>query len=169
MRRTILMLAVFAGFSSFAGSSQAQIPPNLNDPFYQYYAWFLPRQAAMASQPKATDSINAIAAARSESAIDRSGLYGGASPFGLDALDPSTPGSGRNRSAMSRPARTPSTLASTNTRGGGDSQHFGRVPGFHNYRSGRSGAAPQISTRRGGGGMPSMPGGGMGGFGGGFN
>lgn len=159
MRTAIMGIMVLGGLGMFATPSQAQIPANLNDPFYQYYAWFLPRQAAMASQPRVNDQINAVAAARADVAIsERQGLYEPVSPFALDRYDPSKP---FQREAVR--GRTGATgLTSTNVRGLGDSRYFNRSGGYHPtarfYVPGRT-AVPSGGRRGmpGGFGMPSIP------------
>ncbi|MFO0958119.1 MAG: hypothetical protein U0800_11940 [Isosphaeraceae bacterium] len=165
MRTTIMGLLVLGGLGIFATPGQAQIAPNLNDPFYQYYAWFLPRQAAMASQPRVNDQINAVAAARADVAMsERQGLYDPVSPFALDKYDPSQP---FRREAV-RGRTSAGGFATTNTRGQGDTRYFNRSGGYHPtaryYVPGRSVVPPNRSRGMGGmGGVPGM--GGMGGMG----
>lgn len=166
MRATIMGLMVLGGLGIFASPSQAQIPTNLNDPFYQYYAWFLPRQAAMASQPRVNDQINAVAAARADVAIsERQGLYEPTSPFALEQYDPSKP---FQREAVRGRSRTTGLAAtgmtSTNIRGLGDARYFGRTGGYHPtarfYVPGHSTIPPSRSRNvMGGFGMPRVPGG----------
>jgi hypothetical protein len=130
MPRLILGLAVLGGLAAMSPESHAQLPNNLNDPFVQYYAWFLPRQAAIAAQPKVQDQINAVAAARAQvAAIDRSGLYNPTSPFSLDAGDPSQPFQRQG----GRSSRGSAMYTSTNINGEGHSAYFNRTAAYHPY------------------------------------
>jgi len=155
MRRALFSLLVLGGFAALAPSSHAQFTNNLNDPFYQYYAWFLPRQAAMAAQPRVNDSINAIAAARSDVAQAERQLYNPVVPYG-DSGDPNQ--SFRREGAR---GRTPSGvgLPSTNVGGRGDSRYFSRDPYHPGARLTTQGRAPSVPRGRGGmGGMGGMGG-----------
>ena len=69
MRFALLGLAVALGFSGLARDAKAQVPfTNINDPFFAYYSFYLPRQQAQALQPGPEATINAIAANRQANA-----------------------------------------------------------------------------------------------------
>ena len=105
MRRPMIGLAVAFGFSLLAPASQAQGFGNFNDPFTFYYGFYLPHQAAIATQPTPMDTLNAVTAARQFNApTNRTGMFDPVSPYGLD--DPDL--FGRRRSgAWARPCPPP--------------------------------------------------------------
>ena len=93
-RRVLLSLAFVGGIFGFGPEAGAQIfDQGFNDPFTQYYGFYLPRQAALAAQPTTPQMLNNVAVARQEIIQqDRSGLYNpGASPFLGDSYDPLNP------------------------------------------------------------------------------
>lgn len=157
MRATIMGLMVLGGLGLFATPSRAQaFTNNINDPFFQYYAWFLPRQAAMAAQPRANDQINAVAAARADVAIaERQGLYDATSPFGLDQYDPSQPF--RREAVRARTSATGITSTSL-AHGQADRRYFGRTGGYMpTARFYVPGSSKVPQSRRNPGGMFGMP------------
>ena len=85
MRPTWFGLAVALGISVVASEAGAQVPfTNVNDPFFAYYSFYLPRQQAQALSPGPEATINAITANRQQyAATNRS-----------DMFDPNGPGSG---------------------------------------------------------------------------
>ncbi len=65
MRFAPLGLFVALGVLATAAPAQAQVPfTNINDPFFAYYSFYLPRQQAQALQPGPEATINTIAANR---------------------------------------------------------------------------------------------------------
>lgn len=95
MRRRILLgLAVVGGLFALTPSAEAQsFTQGFNDPFFQYYGFYLPRQAALAAQPTTPQMLNDVAVARQNIVQqDRSGLYNpGVSPYMSDSYDPMNP------------------------------------------------------------------------------
>src|SRR5690606_29500925 len=97
---------------------------NTNDPFFQYYGFYLPRQAALAAQPRPQDSINALAAARQYSALtERASLYDPIQPFGT--YDPNLLFGGRGGVQFGGMA-----THGTNINGSGPSGYYNRT---HTY------------------------------------
>jgi len=89
MRRSLLGLVVALGVSSAATEARAQFGGGLNDPFFAYYSFYLPRQQAQALQPGPEATLNAVTANRQQyAAINRNGMF---DPYGLGA-DPLNPG-----------------------------------------------------------------------------
>lgn len=148
------LLATFA-LLALGSESRAQFfgEGNMNDPFFQYYGFYLPRQAAMAAQPRAQDSINAIAAARQYTAMtERASLYDPIQPFG--AYDPNALFGGRSASRSSGLASNGS-----NINGAGPGGYYNRTHTyFPGLRSGRGAAAsaPAYTPRRGRVGNPGI-------------
>ena len=65
MRRSLLGLVVVLGASGLASEARAQVPfTNINDPFFAYYSFYLPRQQAQALQPGPEATIASITANR---------------------------------------------------------------------------------------------------------
>jgi hypothetical protein len=94
MRRILLGLAVAFGLSAFAPAVHAQgFSAGFSDPFFLYYGFYLPRQAALAAQPSMPNQINDVAASRQNYAVaDRAGLYDPApNQFGMEQSDPLSP------------------------------------------------------------------------------
>ena len=84
-RRSLGLLAALLGLSAFASESKAQVPfTNVNDPFFAYYSFYLPRQQAQAASPGPEATINALTANRQQFAATNRN----------DFLDPG--GSGRD-------------------------------------------------------------------------
>jgi hypothetical protein len=91
------------GLCGFATPAKAQFTSNNGDPFFLYYGWFLPRQQALAMQPRPANTVNALATIRQDSAFtDRAGLFAGATS--RRTYDPNTlfegPANGRRRGGM---------------------------------------------------------------------
>ena len=142
MRLSRMAVIVTIGLGSFASSAKAQ-DGGFSDPFFLYYGFFLPRQAALAAQLQPEDSIRAYSAQRQYSAqSDRSGLYDPLGAVGSEDLDPLAPFG--QRSGTSRLVRTtPSGVPSSNLGGRG-------IPGYHNrvnnyYPTLRTGGAARSS------------------------
>ena len=70
-------LLVALGLTMFAAEAQAQSPfGNVNDPFFLYYGFYLPRQQAQALQSGPEATLNALTAARqSYAATNRSDMF----------------------------------------------------------------------------------------------
>jgi hypothetical protein len=159
MRRAILGLAAVLGVLSFASSCPAQFAQTaagFSDPFFLYYGFYLPRQAALAAQPGPEIFINQNAAARREAAlVDRAGLYGPIPTLGEEELDPSRAFGQRPRvSAAVRPS--PTGISSQNLRGAGPPRYFNRHGTYYPTltRSGRgSNQPPALRFSRGGSGI----------------
>src|SRR5262245_16950315 len=93
MRRPILGLTIVLGVMALVpAEGRAQFIDGTGDPFFLYYGFYLPRQAALAATPRPEMTINNMAAIRQENALtERAGLYDPVSPFGSGAFDPSHP------------------------------------------------------------------------------
>lgn len=171
MRRVILGLAVVLGLSASASSVQAQnVNGGFSDPFFLYYGFFLPRQAAMAATPGPELMINNQAAAMQQAALtDRAGLLDPIGGFGADEFDSSRPFSDRSK-GLRRKRLSPNGLQTTNINGSGPATHYNRTMNYYpTLRTGRMAARGNMqgsgSRGRNTGGPPPMAGG-MGGMGG---
>ncbi len=105
VNRSLSVLTVVLGLSSLAPQAGAQsIGAGFNDPFFQYYGFYLPRQAALAAQPTTPQMLNNVAVARQEVIQqDRSGLYDPiSSPFAPGPYNPSDPFSSSRREPIPR-------------------------------------------------------------------
>jgi len=166
MRRLFLGMAVALGLSAVAPASQAQIQSNFTDPFFLYYGWYLPRQAALAAQPTSVDIINQASVNRQLNATtERGGYFEPIEPFGLNELDPNRPFQRQPGSGPAYTRRSLSTLTTPSMSGSGPPGYYNRAGMYYpNLRAGHgSNANIYTARRRGGYGM-----GGMGGMGGGF-
>ncbi len=149
MRRFVLGLAVVLGLSLCAGSVRAQVSLNtgFSDPFFLYYGFYLPRQAALAAQPRPEMIINQQAAAQGYAAItNRGGLYEPIEPLGGE-YDPLNPFANRtaglrNRRAINRMGRTHMNLT-----GQGPAPYFSRTAGYYPSLGGSSGFVRAAATR----------------------
>jgi hypothetical protein len=76
MRRTLFGLVVL-GVAAVSSEARAQVPfTNVNDPFFAYYSFYLPRQQAQALSPGPEATINAITANRQQyAATNRNGVF----------------------------------------------------------------------------------------------
>jgi hypothetical protein len=178
MRRYLLSLMVVGGWAALATEVRAQTAafaaptanaPGLGDPFIAYYAWYLPRQAALAAQPTTTQMLRDVAAVRQEYALaERQGLVNPNPAIGLEP-DPLRPFYGSSVSRVANP-----TGIYGNTRGGqGPVTHYNRTDRYFPSRGTGYGANqntynPRFTpgSRRPGsfGGGFGMPFGGFGGF-----
>lgn len=106
MRRHLLGLLVGLGCSGLATECRAQVPfNNVNDPFFAYYSFYLPRQQLLANQPGPEATINALAANRQQfAATNRNDMFDPTAQardlFGADGGDFS-PNSGIRRRTLS--------------------------------------------------------------------
>jgi len=147
MRRTLLGLAVVLGLAAAGVPARAQDVINnggFSDPFFLYYSYYLPRQAALANRPGPQLTINQNAAARRDTVMaDRSGLYERTDLFGDADLDPLRPFGTRSGSSRVPVPRSPNGVTHQNLQGRG-------LPGYHNrtnsyYPSLRSGGAGAVA------------------------
>lgn len=129
MRPTLIGLAVVLGLGTFATTSHAQ--DGFSDPFFLYYSFYLPRQAALAAQPTPEDFIRYNNTQRQvDIQSERRGLYEPIGTIGLDELDPSRPYG--VRSGSSRLVRTSASgLVSTNLTGHGPASHYNRTAAYY--------------------------------------
>jgi hypothetical protein len=179
MRRSLTAVAAVLLISVTTGTSlgQTTITGNtgFSDPFFLYYGFYLPRQAAMAASPPASlVSINALSAARQQQALtERAGLY---DPLGgtlEDPFDPTQPFGSRSPRGRGRPRLVASGITNTNINGQGPRGYYNRTLTYYpGLRAGQGIASPNVGItgptgfgRRGGGGYGgARPGGiGMGG------
>ena len=168
MRRAMLVVAALVAGSAWASESRAQ-NGGYSDPFFLYYSYFLPRQAALAAQPNVNDSINAAVADRQsyastnrESLYDPNGGYGAFDGYDPNAVfnNPTQRGRGTSRQTLQTRG-----LPTTNIRGRGPALYYNRAAQY--YPGLRNGQGPNHNLAVGGKGA-SRPGGsgGGGGFGG---
>jgi hypothetical protein len=132
MRRSIVGLAVVLGFATLAPTVRAQVPgTGFSDPFFLYYGFYLPRQAALAAQPSTPAMVNDVAAQRQTYALaDRQGLYDPVSPLGMDQYDPNNP-FGRTRGPAPLP-RLPQHFVSPRPSNGVNlNQAYNRTARYH--------------------------------------
>ena len=82
MRRSLLGLAIVLGLSGVASEARAQVPfTNINDPFFAYYSYYLPRQQALANQSGPEATISAVTANRQAfAATGRNDMFDPAAP-----------------------------------------------------------------------------------------
>jgi hypothetical protein len=160
MRRLILAGLVGLGFAVVVPGAHAQVgfSPGFSDPFFLYYGFYLPRQAALAAQPTVTTQLNDVTAARQNLQMQdrQSALYGPMqSPF-----DPSNPegpyGSfqGPGRQKIPRP---PAHFAAPKNVNNRSIPHFNELAS--KYPTARIGSSPNrnmANTRRASGGMGMM-------------
>jgi hypothetical protein len=153
MRRPALTALMVLGFSTFAASSRAQLLGNgTDDPFFLYYGFYLPRQAALAAVPRPENTINNMAAIRQQNAVaERAGLYDPVQPFGTGAFDPSRPFADRTSPRRYGGGGVASSGISSN--GSGPPRYYTRLSNyFPGVRQGRGvNASASIGSRGGGG------------------
>jgi hypothetical protein len=162
MRRLRWVLAAFAVVAAWSNTSSAQTSGGFDDPFFLYFSYFLPRQAALAAQPNVNDTINQNVANNQVNArTNRSGIYDPNGGYGaFDNYDPNDtferPGGARGINQSRRGFRG---LPSTNIAGRGPALYYNRAAQF--YPSLRNGTGPNrnlaVTGRgvRGGGSVPS--------------
>jgi hypothetical protein len=170
MRRMLGILAVLAIISAAAKEGRAQVSSAAGDPFFLYYGYFLPRQAAMAAQPRVEDTINAASISQQAYAqTNRSSLTDPSGGYGADRFADSGFLDGRIRGgrAATGPGgmttqRLRSTVPSTNMPGTGPQLYFNRTAAYYpGMRQGvgrgpnRNLAVAGRGVRSGGTGMPT--------------
>lgn len=165
------MLAVSIVAIGSSGASAQNVASGLfADPFSFYYGVYLPRQAALAAQPRVGETIQSYSADRQYSALtERAGLYDPVGNFGVQSFDPLQPLGRRGRERLPR-ARV-GGVVNTNINGQGPATYYSRT-GFYHTRLPRgqynnsnlySGGGARFGGRGAMGGM-----GGFGGYGGAF-
>lgn len=82
MRRFLLGWVALIGASGLAPEARAQVPfTNINDPFFAYYSFYLPRQQAQALQPGPEATIATVTANRQAyAATNRNDMFDSMSP-----------------------------------------------------------------------------------------
>jgi hypothetical protein len=167
MRRALWVLAAGAailGWAEGAGAQVSGIGGSNGDPFFLYYGWYLPQQAALANQPRIQDTIQQnVAQNQAYATTNRSSLY---DPNGGSRFDPYAPegelgagGPGRGMLFKNR-ASVPTSIG--RGLGHAPAQYYNRTAQY--YPSMRVGQGPNRNlavagrgVRRGGARMPSMP------------
>ena len=145
MRRLLLGLMAILGLASAGSEAMAQVPfTNVNDPFFLYYGFYLPRQQAQAMQSGPEATINALTAARqSYASTNRSDMFdpsGGFNRFDMDGDFLSGP-SGGGRSSAGSTMQAARHGGNLNGRGvsTGRAARFNRTDAYHpTLRSGQS-------------------------------
>ncbi|WP_435005445.1 hypothetical protein P12x_003315 [Tundrisphaera lichenicola] len=167
MRLTLLGLVVALGVTAVASEARAQVPfTGVNDPFFAYYSFYLPRQQAQALSPGPEATINAINANRQQyAATNRSDMFdprGAALDSFLEGSDGGALNSGLTRRTISQGvtnSRIGGNLAGTGPKG-----YYNSANRYHpGLRAGRGKNADIAGHRNSG-----FRGGGMGGMGGGL-
>jgi hypothetical protein len=155
MRRLLLSLTVLAGTAALAPAAQAQ--DGFSDPFFLYYGFYLPRQAALAAQPGPEMSINELSAARQVNALtERAGLYDPPAGLGNEVYDPTHPFVNKGRVRSGRLAA--SGISNTNISGAGPSDYYNRTLRYYPaLRAGRGKNANVVAVRSRGGSRGPSP------------
>ncbi len=153
MRRSLVAIAALLVLGSMTAPAKAQFVSN-GDPFFLYYSWFLPRQQALAMQPRPANTVNALATIRQDAALaDRANLYAApASRF--DGYDPRTLFDNPNGRRMGGTAAIGGSVD-----GYGPSRYYNRTSAYYpGLRTGR-GVNPSIAVGAAGGagGRPPIP------------
>ena len=137
MRRALVVLAGLIASASWATDGRAQTSSGFDDPFFLYYSYFLPRQAALAAQPNVSDTINAnVAARQSYATTNRANLYDPNGGYGaFDGYDPNSvfdnPTARGRGAGRSGPALTSRGLPTTNIAGHGPALYYNRAALYH--------------------------------------
>jgi hypothetical protein len=170
MRHMLGILAVLAIISATAKEGRAQSSFAAGDPFFLYYGYFLPRQAAMAAQPRVEDTINAAsinqqayASTNRSSLTDPSGGYGSDRYADSGFLDGRTRGGrGATGPGGMSSVRSRASVPNTNIPGTGPQLYFNRTAAYYpGMRQGvgrgpnRNLAVAGKGVRGGGSGMPA--------------
>jgi len=138
----MLGLFVALGASVVATEARAQAPfGGVNDPFFLYYGFYLPRQQAQALQSGPEATINAITAARqSYAATNRTEMFSPNGPgFDRFELDSDFMAGSGVRSRGQVGTRSNVARLGGNLNGRGVPSHFNRVGSYHpTLRTGQS-------------------------------
>ena len=146
MRRARWILGAVIAVTAWSTQSLAQSNGGYDDPFFLYYSYFLPRQAALAAQPQVQDTINQNFANNQVNArTNRAGLYDPSGGYGsFDDYDPNAtfdnPTARGGRSANPLGRRQFRGLPTTNIAGRGPALYYNRAGQF--YPSLRTGIGP---------------------------
>ncbi len=123
-------LCVLGSAVGARAQTSAGVAGVLADPFTFYYGVYLPRQAALASQPRVGDTIAAYSAARQYSALtQRAGL---SDPYSMpepSAYDPMNPFGTRAPQVLPRTMATGGV--NMNVDGHGPAQYYDRAAAYH--------------------------------------
>jgi hypothetical protein len=174
MRRLLPGLVIALGFSAASSESRAQVPfTNINDPFFAYYSFYLPRQQAQAMAPGPEATIDAVTANRQQyAATNRNGMFDpndASSGFGSsDLFDDFSPNAALRKRTLSSRRGQYGGVHGGNLNGLGPQGYYGGgklLPYYRDLKTGRGKNANVSVVRRrgfsgGGGGY-----GGMGGMG----
>ena len=128
MRRSLLGLVVLVTVTGMTSSARAQVPfTNINDPFFAYYSFYLPRQQAQALQPGPEATIATITANRQAyAATNRNDMFDTLAPgFDADSGD-FVPRGGRQPGSMNRASRIGGNL-----NGNGPTPYFNNARKYH--------------------------------------
>ncbi len=142
MRRALLGLVALAAVAAWAGESRAQ-NGTFDDPFFAYYGFFLPRQAALAAQPRVQDTINQNFADNQVLArTNRAGLYDPNGGYGVfDNYDPNATFDSKAPRGAGFGARSKFRgMPTTNIAGRGPALYYNRAAQY--YPSLRTGVGP---------------------------
>ncbi len=172
MRRALWVLAagvVVLSWASGAGAQVNGIGGSNGDPFFLYYGWYLPQQAALANQPRVQDTIQAnVAANQAYATTNRSNLYdpnGGYGRFNPYAAEGDVGAGVGGAARVAGAGRMRSSVPTSNIRGQGPPLYYNRTA--QHYPSMRVGQGPNRNLAVAGRGarrtagvpsMPSMPG-----------
>lgn len=153
MRRYLMGLAILLGLGCMNAPAEAQFVPS-GDPFFLYYSWFLPRQQALAMQPRPSNTVNAMATIRQDAALsDRANLY--AAPANrFDGYDPNRLFDNPTGRRMGGSAAIGGSID-----GNGPGRYYNRTSSYYpGLRTGR-GVNPSIAVGAAGGagGRPPIP------------
>jgi hypothetical protein len=159
MRHRVLGLGLGLGLFLACVPAQAQ---DYNDPFFLYYGFFLPRQAAISATPTVNDTLNAVTATRQATATtNRATLYdpnGNLAPLD-DFEGPAGLGGGRARTDDRSRSIASGRFPTGNSNGMGPAQFYSRTARYYpTLRSGKSTNRNVFVGRRSGGyGRASVP------------
>ncbi len=172
MRRSLLGLVVVLGFSAIGAEARAQVPfTNVNDPFFAYYSFYLPRQQAQALSPGPEATINAVTANRQQyAATNRNDMFD-PNGVGSGSFDPNNefslnPGARKRTLSAMGSGRFANGVHGGNLNGLGPQGYYGGgklLPYYRDLKTGR-GKNANVSVVRsrgfsGGGGFGGMGGG----------
>lgn len=168
MRRLLPSTLVILTVALAATGARAQTPsfsPGFSDPFFLYYGYYLPHQAALAAQPTVTTQLQDVAAARQNFAMqERSGsLYGPmTSPFEMTGPNGEMLPYGAAQRGAQRLPRLPAHFATRGNANNTRLPHFNELSSrFPTARTGSFVNQNIVGSGRGGSSLMGMPGMGM--------
>ena len=129
VRLSLFGLIVLIGGLSVGSTANAQVPfTNVNDPFFAYYSFYLPRQQAQALQPGPEATIATITANRQAyAATNRNEMFDTMSPGLTDESGESSFQSNGRRSGRANQA----SRIGGNLNGLGPAGYYNNSRGFH--------------------------------------